>query len=302
MARAVVALLLAAWLLGSGALVPGRLFSALADPRQLAGLAAMGASLCVQGLRWWGLLRAQGISLGAGRVLHMFWVSQFFSLVLSASGGEFLRAVHVAGAHPEGKLRGVGSVVIDKAVGLHVMLLLGAAALAPTLLAGEVTSPRGRLGLVAGGLALAATVAVVLLARTQKVASVVRRLAPSFGARLDRVLPEDFALRGLPGAYLSSTLASALMFGAYAVAFGALGATLTLRDLAAVVPMVTLVNSLPISPGGLGAGEATSHLLFLELGVPAGAEAALLVRFWTTLLRLPGGLAYLRGHTSEAPA
>jgi uncharacterized membrane protein YbhN (UPF0104 family) len=294
-----VALALGGWLLHSGALDPSRLGAALVAPAQLAGLTATLGCMAVQGLRWWGLLRAQGVEVSAARVLQIYWTSQFLALVLSSSGGEVVRAVQVAGAHPAGKLRAVGTVVVDKLVGLHTLLLLGALAAGPALVSGDLASERGRLGLVVGGLFLVSTVGMLVLTRVHRIARFLGHRVPALGTRLDHVLPEDFELRGMPRAYLFSAGASGALFLSYGAAFAALGQPLSVTDLVAVVPLVTLVNSLPISPGGLGAGEAASHLLFLELGVPAGAEAALLVRFWALLVRLVGGVAYLRAVPGE---
>jgi uncharacterized membrane protein YbhN (UPF0104 family) len=42
-----------------------------------------------------------------------------------------------------------------------------------------------------------------------------------------------------------------------------------------VVPMGEIVNSLPITPGGLGVGEAAFDALFKTVGLQGGAEAVL---------------------------
>jgi uncharacterized membrane protein YbhN (UPF0104 family) len=62
-----------------------------------------------------------------------------------------------------------------------------------------------------------------------------------------------------------------------------------------VVPMGEIVNSLPITPGGLGVGEAAFDALFKTVGLQGGAETVLCWRIWNVLASLLGLPFYLRG-------
>jgi uncharacterized membrane protein YbhN (UPF0104 family) len=62
-----------------------------------------------------------------------------------------------------------------------------------------------------------------------------------------------------------------------------------------VIPIGHIVNSLPLTPGGLGVGETAFNTLFNITGLRGGAEALLCSRIWTALVGLIGFVFYLRG-------
>jgi glycosyltransferase 2 family protein len=64
---------------------------------------------------------------------------------------------------------------------------------------------------------------------------------------------------------------------------------------AIVVPLGLLANTVPLTPGGLGIGEAAFDRLFRIAGMVSGAEAMLSWRLLTTVLSLLGLLFYLQG-------
>ena len=78
--------------------------------------------------------------------------------------------------------------------------------------------------------------------------------------------------------------------------------------MALVVPLGFVANCLPVTPGGLGIGEAAFNSLFAIAGLHGGADALICWRVWTAIVRLLGVVFYLRGvdrvfsHHSEANA
>ena len=69
-----------------------------------------------------------------------------------------------------------------------------------------------------------------------------------------------------------------------------------------VCPLVYVAVALPLSPNGVGVGEAAASVLFAQFGVETGATVMLVVRLWLLVLRLPGGLLYIfRKGNSAAP-
>lgn len=67
-----------------------------------------------------------------------------------------------------------------------------------------------------------------------------------------------------------------------------------------LVPLGMLANALPLTPGGIGVGEAAFESLFRSVGVNGGAEAILAWRLLTTVIDLCGGALLLMGHTDMA--
>jgi glycosyltransferase 2 family protein len=66
-----------------------------------------------------------------------------------------------------------------------------------------------------------------------------------------------------------------------------------------VIPIGHSVNSLPLTPGGLGVGETAFNTLFNLTGLRGGAEALLCSRVWMALVGLLGFVFYLRGIRRE---
>jgi uncharacterized membrane protein YbhN (UPF0104 family) len=62
-----------------------------------------------------------------------------------------------------------------------------------------------------------------------------------------------------------------------------------------VVPMGHVVNSLPLTPGGLGVGETAFNALFELAGLRLGAQALLCWRVWRAVVGLLGLAIYVRG-------
>src|ERR1700751_4474267 len=66
-----------------------------------------------------------------------------------------------------------------------------------------------------------------------------------------------------------------------------------------VIPIGHIVNSLPLTPGGLGVGETAFSALFNLLGIRGGAEALLCTRIWMAIIGLIGFVFYLHGVSRE---
>jgi uncharacterized membrane protein YbhN (UPF0104 family) len=62
-----------------------------------------------------------------------------------------------------------------------------------------------------------------------------------------------------------------------------------------LIPLGFLANILPVTPGGLGIGEAAFNKLFEMAGLSGGAEALLGWRMLTILISMIGLVFYLRG-------
>jgi uncharacterized membrane protein YbhN (UPF0104 family) len=63
----------------------------------------------------------------------------------------------------------------------------------------------------------------------------------------------------------------------------------------ALVAPIGHLNSLPLTPGGIGVGETAFNALFKLTGMSGGAEALLCVRLWNIFVGLLGLLVYLFG-------
>ncbi len=76
-------------------------------------------------------------------------------------------------------------------------------------------------------------------------------------------------------------------------------ASMTMKMCIIVVPLGDVANSLPLTPGGLGVGEAAYNALFRVAGLAGRADVLLCWRIWRVTVGLTGLALYLRGLRSR---
>ena len=87
-----------------------------------------------------------------------------------------------------------------------------------------------------------------------------------------------------------SLVSHSLILLALAAAAGTLALAIPLTTVFQVGPLVLIANSLPITPGGAGVGEAASHTLFAALNFAGGGEAMVILRIAVILASVPAAL------------
>lgn len=275
----------------------------------------MGATLFLGALRWHLILRAHQLPVTLGRATEITLVSQFFNaFFLGSTGGDLMKAYYVAGETAEHKAEAVGSVFVDRLLGLASMLAFAAVMMLPNV---KLLSQYRRLEVLAL-IALAMLGGLLLLG------------ALSFRAGLSRLWPgaHDW-LRRLPkGESVERALVAMRRFGrqrplllravglsmllnlacvlqVWALARG-LELHLPLRALLVLVPIIICIAALPLTPSGLGVRENLYvwTLSVPALGVPAAAALTLSLLAFAGFLvwSLIGGLVYIRFRRAHAPA
>ncbi len=268
-------------------------------------------------LRWSLVVRACGLPLRPGTSWLLTLTSHFFSTCLPGNG---------AGDLVKGWLfsrRGIdfgtvfGTMVIDRMIGMCGMfttwaLFLTAGILLHPTLAGllwpflvlAIAAALGFLGVVSfSGRLLPLLDRLPAPAGTRRgrlVERVRTALAPlAAGAIRPRLIAAGM---GLSLANQSCQIATAWLAGQI------LSIPASLVACGAVIPLVSLANSLPVSPGGVGVGETAGALALRAFGLPpdAGSQIVLATRVASVFWALAGGICYLalrtparRGSTAE---
>jgi len=303
-AKGVVGFGLLVWLIKSGRLDLQPVLSAPWDGWHLLGMVVLLVSMIVQGLRWWQLLKTQNICFSFLKTLRLTWIGQFFAAVLPGmAGGELARGYYIFQQAPSARIAGVSTVLVDRALGLYAFLFLGMIALSAHLLVhGGAASPVFDLGML--NLLLFVGMSLVFLALTvhRSRGAVLKMLPSGLRAALDATLSAYLAhSRAMAICFALSLLAGIMVIGSFQIASRITHSPLSWEQVILVCPLVFIAGALPISPGGIGIGEASASLLFARFGVETGATIMLIVRIWILLLRLPGGLLYVL-HTPSPPA
>ncbi|HYT68202.1 MAG TPA: lysylphosphatidylglycerol synthase transmembrane domain-containing protein [Vicinamibacterales bacterium] len=288
---------------------PSRILAAAAGADWRWILAAVGLVLVdrtLMAMRWIDLLVAltPGTRPPLGAVLRVFFVSSFVSNFVPSVASDMYRAyalsrydVHLA--------ESTASVLMDRALGVLSVVLVGAAALP---VAGNIAE-RGQLvfwiAVVFGVCAVAAAVVF-----SERAAGIVRAIASSIPAAPLRRAAETLtdavrryaAHHGEMARVLALSVIVQIIRVLQAWCLGvALGIQLPLVFYFVFIPVIVLIMQLPVTINGVGTTQAAFYWLFLPQGAPAPPVFALSVLFLALGIvgTLPGGLLYASGGMHE---
>jgi uncharacterized protein (TIRG00374 family) len=220
-------------------------------------------------LRWWRLLDAAGCRARFFDAVRLSFIGFFFNIVVPGlTGGDLVKAVLIARSHPERRAAAALSVLVDRLIGVLVLVAMGAVAI---VLQGE-RFPYPRAPLFAG-LAVAVAGALAYVNPTL-------RRAIGFERWIGR-LPFSGALKQIDEAITVYSrrpreMAFALGFSllnqcCVMAALVALGrsfgdATLSIEQYVVVGAVGNLASAVPITPGGVGVTEVIYGELSRSLG------------------------------------
>jgi len=263
--------------------------------------AAMVAALLVptlaMALRWRLLLRGHGFEAPLGRTFLVTYAGLFFNNFLPGSvGGDLARAV-LASSGETRKAAVAGTVILDRLIGLGVMIVLGGACLIPF-------APRFRdrtpvlvaLGLF-GGMILAylAYFSPWLRGRLRDRLPFRRTLGELDGV-FRSVRERPALVAAAAGLSLLSQGASILVAYGLAQALGAGGVPIWMFFV--FEPIIFIVTAVPVSVGGWGVQEGAYAYLFGTLagmGTTQAVALSVLFKLSWILVSIPGGILFALG-------
>lgn len=263
-----------------------------------------GVTYPLHGWRWWLLLRAQGLQVGLHWAHVVTWISQFYnSFLLGGLGGDAARVYYLCRDEPDRKPGGLAAIVLDRVMGLVVLMSLAVFALVAK--AGVLAHEPGLRwifiaavavtlgGAVAGGWMLATDPGRwprwwQSLLRPRGLATVTELLSGIRSAKSDHVL----ALVISYAIWLLDIVAIWLLARA-------VGLDLPFLETCIAVSVAYAATALPISVGGHGVREGAFLSVLGIFGLISGAAAdpalllAILIWAITILWSLVGGLVLL---------
>lgn len=253
------------------------------------------------------LFRPRGLRLTLRDSLGLSLIANLFALVLPGGGGDIVRLFYTTqGA--AGRRTEIGTLLLlDRVMGLLALTLfpLFAAPLCLPLL--RRSAPlRGLLLLAAlSSLAIIIVIAVSTSRRARglRVVQWTLRTFPLRGypARmLDTMQSFRHNLRTLVGAVAISLVAHALSMGIVwlLVSETSAGASQASSAIPFLASLGFVANNIPVTPGGLGVGEAAFDSLFRLGGLEGGAEAMLAWRLLLVGLAPLGLWFFLQGRAA----
>ncbi|MEM9399689.1 MAG: lysylphosphatidylglycerol synthase transmembrane domain-containing protein [Verrucomicrobiota bacterium] len=268
-----------------------------------------GILLISAGFRWNILLRVQGIQLPQKLTMQLTCIGHFFnSFLLGTTGGDVVKILYTVRYTPERKARAVLSIMMDRVIGLLVLLFIGALIL-PTQL--KILSSDEDMKWMA--------LSVYLLLAVGMLSVVVAYFFPlswfpDFCVKLWKKIPQHDLLgqlyegfkdhgRALPLTLQAIVLASVVTIANCTSGYfigQAMGIQADYWTMAFIFATTAVVMGLPISLGGHGTREGALLFLFVLFGIIAdesGKELPLAVSIIylgiMTLWSLVGGAVYL---------
>lgn len=282
------------WMAGTGKLNLVLVAKALSSWTMAVAILAIGyLQIGITTWRWHLLLMAQRIRLPIGRVWRLTMIGMAFNVVIpGAVGGDVIKAYYVGRAVPGAKCSAATTIVMDRAVGLIGLLLLGAVmalANAKDILASPTTRSLGGviLGGVVGGL-LALHAAIFAGGRMAQLKFLPVSMRDVFSA-LHQYRRHSAVI---PVVLLLSTLNQGLTCATYYLALRAVGISdLPFSQFFLVVPLGFIATAIPVSPAGIGVGQAAFFALFKMIApryASAGADALTVFQLMFVLVCLTG--------------
>ena len=255
------------------------------------------------GLKWYVLLRAQGIRIPFLSLLAYTFEGVFFNNFLPANvGGDVMRGYGLA-RHTDQAAEAAVSVVVDRLVGLIAFM---SAAFVSALVVVFFAGQRQLMGIAAisalGMAALVGLFAVFLSRRSRALLERLfqnrwlARLAPLYRRLSDALTAYRFKFGRLALAFFISWLTLILSnFSNYVVA-EALGGGISLLHIFLFNPLIAFVLLIPISVGGLGLNQGAFVFFYGLVGVPKNVAfpVSMMMQIIIYITSLPGGLLWWR--------
>ncbi len=268
-----------------------------------AALAALvaGVTFPLHAWRWWILLHAQGLTRSLHWAHVATWIGNFYNaFLLGGLGGDAARAFYVCRDEPARQAAGLAATLLDRVLGLVVLLSLAALTL---LLKLETVARHAELRLllaVCALLSVAGVVALVVFFRRPP-AWLVRRLGPARATTLTAILARTGAARRpLLAALLASYAIWLLDFVSVWLLARSVGLPLPLIEVCLAMSVAYAATVLPVSVGGHGVREGTLLGMLALLGLlpdtdsqQRGLLLAVLVWAVSVLWSLVGGALLL---------
>lgn len=286
-------------------------------PLTLAALILLLAVILAGSWRLCVLMKPRGLHLSLASSVRLTLMGMFFNACLPGStSGDVMKIYYASEGNRGRRTELLTIILLDRAMGMFALVIwpLIVAPFFPQL----VQSSAILRGLLWGAAVAAMAMFVGMLVGLSTHLRNSRLLEQAFrklplGAYAEKVFETLHLYRHDKSALLAAVIIS-LVAHTMTVSVTLLIAQATYRngfawEMSLLVPLGFLANTLPLTPGGLGVGEAAFNKLFRMAGIAGGAELLIGWRLLSILWGLLGFVFYLQGrkhfvhatvHPSEA--
>ena len=277
----------------------------------------MATAASLQLYRWYLLVRALDLPFTVRNAYRLGLVGIYYNTFFPGSvGGDLLKAYFLAREHPERKTKAVATVIADRAMGLFGLILFVAVLGSGAWLLGDariIANPELQwIVKVAVGVAVGSAVGFLVLGllpsrRVERFAGRLKSV-PKLGNSLAEMWAAVWMYRQrmkvvVIGLALSAASHFGLVFAFHCAsrvfpppAANRDAELATFSEHIVIAPIGFIVQAVPISPGGVGVGEAAFAGLYKLSGRPEqrGVIGRLSLRVVEWLIGLSGYIVFLR--------
>jgi uncharacterized protein (TIRG00374 family) len=264
----------------------------------------------IEALRLGVLFGAQGLRVPFWTGFRVVAIGTLFNLwIPGGTGGDVMKLYYLSQRNRGRGVEVATILLVDRAVALFALLVLIFG-----LLVVERSSPGVAPAIERAMLVVSIAIAVLLAGllamwspqlRDSALHRWVTTNAP-LGRYLGRAADAVYAFRSRPGALVAAGLYSLVGHLLLAGTFALAGTVLVPGVPPALVATLSLLglvaNALPITPGGVGVGEAAAEALFRAVGVPGGAALVASWRVGMIGVSIAGAGLYISGDRAAAAA
>ncbi|MDA1142422.1 MAG: lysylphosphatidylglycerol synthase transmembrane domain-containing protein [Planctomycetota bacterium] len=250
----------------------------------LLGLFIYTGGMAVRTLRWKILLGATENPIGLGKLIRLQFIGTFFNQFLPSSVGGDGARVYFLCRHSVPWERGVGSVLVERIVGMLMLVLLGIVA----AIAGYRLYQNNWIYLVLTALLCTLIGGILVLFSVRTAGLLLSILSWLRLTKLreitDQLLRSIRIYRAHPGALANVTLLSfafqLIVIWLFYYFSLQLNMDLSIWYFVLFIPIVMSVSQIPLSLNGTGIREWTCTLLFTHVGAGEPQAVALAVCYW----------------------
>lgn len=260
--------------------------------------------LIIPAVRWHLVLKSQEGDIRFVQVLRWTWIGFFFKIFVPGGLGlDMTRGFYLMSNRKVKRLSSLSTVLMDRIIGLHSLLMVGFVSLTVYFL---ISDDSNRLAFYSWALLSVSMLLIFCLAVTM----VSRRI----GKILRKLVPVRFrqSYDGLVHLYRSNRRSFLLIYGislvnallnvfVFTFAGMALGYSVPIWIASVAVPLMTLSSLIPLTPGGLGIGEAVTAEFMTGMQYSGGGAISLLMRMMFYFWALFGGVLFLMGQRKGLP-
>ncbi len=275
--------------------------------RGLLAMSSIGflAALLIVSVRWRFLLSIQQIHISRWESVRLTFLGQFFNLVVPGTvGGDLVKVYYVA-KHTPYKAAALVSTFVDRIMGLTEMTLLGAAMMTIVLLGGLADVETLKIPLIALGFVVCGVgfVLVFLLSRRFRRALHLQKFYQRLpiAHHIDAAGDAAHRYRENPASLGKALGLTFIAHLCWLSAITTIGVSLAMDvpwyRYFVNIPMIYILGSVPLTPGGVGLVEFLYRLFFATAAVgPTKILAlALLARSIPAVWTLPGLIVAITG-------